>query len=123
MNRGAGPRHTDMGDQTLEAARQGDPGAFERLSERYRRELQVHCYRMLGSVEDAEDAVQETYLRAWSRLDSFAERAPFRAWLYGIATHACLDALRRKKARVWPTDLARPADPTNYPLTALELPW
>jgi RNA polymerase sigma-70 factor (ECF subfamily) len=112
-----------MGDQTLEAARQGDPGAFERLSERYRRELQVHCYRMLGSVEDAEDAVQETFLRAWSRLDSFAGRAPFRAWLYGIATHACLDALRRKKARMWPTEVAEPAEPGDYVLAEAGQPW
>lgn len=107
----------------MDAARAGDHGAFARLAEPHRRELHVHCYRMLGSVEDAEDAVQETYLRAWSRLGSFAGRAPFRAWLYGIATHACLDALRRKKARLWPTDLAEPADPRNYALSAVELPW
>src|ERR671930_787745 len=78
---------------------------------------------MLWSVEDAEDAVQETFLRAWARLDSFAGRAPFRAWMYGIATHACLDALRRKKARVWPTDLSEPADPSSAPTPPVELPW
>jgi RNA polymerase sigma-70 factor (ECF subfamily) len=110
-------------EQLVAAARAGDERAFARLAEPYRRELQVHCYRMLGSIEDAEDAVQESYLRAWARLESFAGRAPFRAWLYGIATHACLDALRRKKARVWPTDLAGPADPANYPLAQVELPW
>jgi RNA polymerase sigma-70 factor (ECF subfamily) len=110
-------------DALVDAARAGDDTAFARLAEPYRYELQVHCYRMLGSVEDAEDAVQETYLRAWSRLSSFAGHAPFRAWLYGIATHACLDALRRKKARVWPTDLAGPADPANYRLAGVELPW
>ncbi|MFL6072000.1 MAG: RNA polymerase subunit sigma-70 [Mycobacteriales bacterium] len=112
-----------MDEVLVEAARAGDHGAFARLAEPYRRELHVHCYRMLGSMEDAEDAVQETYLRAWTRLDSFAGRAPFRAWLYGIATHACLDALRRRKARVWPTDVAGPADPRSEPLPPAEVPW
>jgi RNA polymerase sigma-70 factor (ECF subfamily) len=67
--------------------------------------------------------VQETYLRAWARLDTFAGRAPFRAWLYGIATHTCLDALRRRKARVWPTDVSAPADPARRPTPPVELPW
>src|SRR5919197_3637904 len=107
----------------VDAARAGDDAAFARLAEQYRHELQVHCYRMLGSIEDAEDAVQETYLRAWARLDSFAGRAPFRAWMYGIATHSCLDALRRKKARVWPTALPEPADPSGSPSPPVELPW
>ena len=96
---------------------------FAQVVEPFRRELQVHCYRMLGSIEDAEDAVQETLLRAWSRLDSYAGRASFRAWLYGIATHACLDALRRRKARSWPTDVAGPADPRHYELASLDVPW
>jgi len=78
---------------------------------------------MLGSIEDAEDAVQETYLRAWARLDSFAGRASFRAWLYGIATNACLDMLRRRKARQWPTDVAGPADPGSEPAPAAEMAW
>lgn len=107
----------------VEAARAGDQVAFARLVEPLRHELQVHCYRMLGSIEDAEDVVQETLLRAWTRLSTFEGRAPLRAWLYGIATHACLDALRRRKARVWPTDLAGPADPRHYRLAPLELPW
>jgi RNA polymerase sigma-70 factor, ECF subfamily len=123
MSEGAGVRHTDVSQSLVDAARAGDQGAFARLAEPYRHELQVHCYRMLGSVEDAEDAVQETYLRAWTRLASFAGRAPFRAWLYGIATHACLDALRRKKARSWPTELAAPADPNNYSLGSIDVPW
>ncbi|GAA2707159.1 RNA polymerase subunit sigma-70 [Actinoplanes palleronii] len=66
---------------------------FEGLAERHRRELHVHCYRMLGSFEDAEDTVQETFLRAWRRRETFEGRSTFRAWLYRIATNACLDLL------------------------------
>ncbi|WP_410643236.1 RNA polymerase subunit sigma-70 [Amycolatopsis sp. lyj-346] len=69
--------------------------AFSGLAERHRRELHVHCYRMLGSFEDAEDTVQETFLRAWRRRETFAGRSTFRAWLYGIATNACLDLLAK----------------------------
>jgi RNA polymerase sigma-70 factor (ECF subfamily) len=107
----------------VDVARAEDHGDFERLAEPHRRELQVHCYRMLGHIEDAEDAVQETYLRAWARLDSYAGRASFRAWLYGIATHVCLDALRRRKARVWPSEISAPGDPAKDPSPPVELPW
>jgi RNA polymerase sigma-70 factor (ECF subfamily) len=123
MNLAVPARLIYVDDSTVVAARAGDQAAFARLTEPYRRELQVHCYRMLGSVEDAEDLVQETFLRAWARLDSFAGRSTFRAWLYGIATHACLDALRRAKTRAWPVDLAAPVDPATAVLSPVELPW
>jgi RNA polymerase sigma-70 factor (TIGR02960 family) len=73
---------------------------FEALFERHRREIHVHCYRMLGSFEGAEDLVQETFLRSWDRRESFGGGLNFRAWLYRIATNACLDQLRRDKRRV-----------------------
>jgi RNA polymerase sigma-70 factor (ECF subfamily) len=86
--------------QFMEAARIGDAGAFALLTERYRRELQVHCYRMLASYEDAQDMTQETFLRAWDRRESFQGRASLRTWLYRIATNACLDFLDKRRDRV-----------------------
>ena len=74
-----------------------DEQAFSGLAERHRRELHVHCYRMLGSFEDAEDTVQETFLRAWRRRETFEGRSTFRAWLYRIATNACLDLLAKSR--------------------------
>jgi RNA polymerase sigma-70 factor, ECF subfamily len=79
----------------LAAARAGDEAAFSGLTERYRKQLQVHAYRMLGSLDDAEDMVQETFLRAWRSRETFEGRASWRAWLYGIATNACLDFLTK----------------------------
>src|ERR671934_2739301 len=88
----------------LAAAQAGDERAFCRLVGPYRHALEVHCYRMLGSAQDAEDVVQETLLRAWRRRETFQGRATIRAWLYGIATNACLDALERRSRRLLPPD-------------------
>ena len=87
-----------MSTAEVTAARAGDESAFSALVDRHRGELQVHCYRMLGSFEDSEDLVQETFLRAWRKRESFQGRSSFRAWLYRIATNACLDALERRPA-------------------------
>src|ERR687886_914855 len=83
----------------LARARAGDEDAFRALTDPHRRELQLHCYRILGSVQDAEDMVQETLLAAWRGLDRFEERASLRAWLYRIATNRCLNALRDSSRR------------------------
>jgi RNA polymerase sigma-70 factor, ECF subfamily len=95
--------------------------AFDEDLEHYRRELRVHCYRMLGSFDEAEDLVQETFLKAWRARDSFAGRSSLRTWLYKIATNACLDA--RRPRRVLPSDLEPPSPrvPTRAPQP--ELPW
>ncbi len=89
----------EEGPAAVAAARAGDEAAFGGLAERYRPALLVHCYRMLGSLEDAEDAVQEALLRAWRRRRTFEGRSSFRAWLYGIATNASLDAVAQKRRR------------------------
>ncbi len=117
-----------MGDQRetgalVATAQAGDQDAFAALTGRYRREIQVHCYRMLGSIEDAEDAVQETLLRAWRKRETFGARSTFRAWLYGIATNTCLDALERRSRRFMPPDIALAADPLAIPAPASEIPW
>ena len=95
----------------LESARQGDEDAFRRLLEPHRTELHAHCYRMLGSVHDAEDAVQDALLRAWRGLPRFEARSSLRAWLYRIATNACLTAIERRPARVLPLAYGPPSDP------------
>ena len=101
----------------LTAARAGDQEAFAQLVEPYRKQLMVHCYRILGSFEDAEDMLQETLVRVWKRLDSFEERSTLRAWLYKIATNASLDALDSRRVRGLPKELYARGDPTQ-PLPA-----
>jgi RNA polymerase sigma-70 factor (TIGR02960 family) len=98
-------------------ARAGDGQAFRALTEPYRRELQVHCYRMLGSVQDAEDAIQDTMLTAWQGLGGFEGRASIRTWLYRVATTRCLDALRaakRRPAKEWNIPEVEPPQPTGF---------
>jgi RNA polymerase sigma-70 factor (ECF subfamily) len=103
----------------------GEESAFAALVEQHRRELQVHCYRMLGSLDEAEDLVQETFLRAWRGRASFTfdGRSSLRAWLYRIATNACLDVLRSRPRRVVPQEVAEAADPAASPAPPLDLPW
>jgi RNA polymerase sigma-70 factor (ECF subfamily) len=100
-----------------------DESAFSELVERHRPELHVHCYRMLGSFEDSEDLVQETFLRAWRSRKTFEGRSTFRAWLYRIATNACLDALQRTPRRLLPSQLGPPANPPLPVEPPVDLPW
>ena len=87
------------------AAFANDEAAYRALVEPHRRELHAHCYRMLGSVQDAEDALQDALLRAWRALDRFEGRSSAKSWLYKIATNTCLDVLARRGKRVLPIDL------------------
>lgn len=101
--------------ELLVAARNGDQDAFGKLVEPYVRELQAHCYRMLGSYVDAEDALQDTLLRAWRGLGRFERRSTLRSWLYRVATNSCLRAIERRPTRVLPLDYAPAADPHDGP--------
>ena len=104
-------------------ALRGDGDAFAAATGRFRRELEVHAYRMLGSAEDAEDAVQETFLRAWRRRETFRGQATLRAWLYGIATNASLDLLERRSRRLLPQLVSKPTDPDALPAPTGEVTW
>ena len=111
--------------ERLAAARSGDEHQFGELTEPYRRELQVHCYRILGSLHESEDMVQETMLKAWRRLNTYEGRASFRSWLYKIATNSCLDFLDQQKIRrLLPFEKLSPSDPQTPILPpAPEITW
>src|SRR5256885_12391112 len=105
------PQERDL----LQAARRGDEGAFGRLVEPYRGQLHAHCYRMLGSVHDAEDSLQDALLRAWKGLGRFEGRSSLRSWLYTIATNTCLNAIAARPKRVLPVDYGPAFDPHTAP--------
>jgi RNA polymerase sigma-70 factor (TIGR02960 family) len=109
-----------LGESTLARARAGDDEAFRALTDPHRRELQLHCYRILGSMQDAEDLVQETLLAAWRNLEAFEGRASVRAWLYRIATNRCLNALRARSRR--PREV-RAMDDSPAPTRRIEPIW
>ena len=118
--------HREIDENALvPAAIAGDERAFTTLTRRYRRELHVHCYRMLASFEDAEDLVQETFLKAWQKRETFQGRASFRAWLYRIATNACLDFLARHERQVVEVDVrgASSEEPRKVPHVAWLQPY
>src|SRR5262249_22633191 len=96
----------------VDAARGGDEDAFRQIVEEYRPALLAHCYRMLGSLHDAEDALQDTLLRVWRGLPEFEGRRALRTWLHRVATKACLDASARRPKRVLPIDYGPPTAPT-----------
>lgn len=109
-----------MSEELVERARRGEEAAFTEIADRHRAELQLHCYRILGSTQDAEDVVQETLLAAWRSLDGFEARASIRTWLYRIATNRCLNALRDRGRRPQepppppPAGTPEPPPPTRF---------
>src|ERR1700760_3343711 len=98
------------------------PGLEQRL-EQHRSELTGYCYRMLGLPFEAEDAVQDTFLRAWRAFDRFEGRAAFRSWLYRIATNVCLDMLNSRNRRARPMDLGGASEPVEASLNTPDIPW
>src|SRR3982751_460644 len=101
-------------EQTLASARGGDEAAFRELTDHYRRELQLHAYRIVGSAQDAEDLLQETLLAAWRGLEQFEGRSSVRSWLYRIATNRSLDALRARRRRAEAQTIAQMPEPTRW---------
>src|ERR1700683_4117007 len=118
-------REDEADEATLrKRARDGDEVAFGELVSAYRGELRAYCYRMLGSVHDAEDALQDALLRAWRGLDRFEGRSSLRSWLHTIATNASLRPIERRPKRVLPIDGGPPGDPSRRPAGALvESSW
>jgi RNA polymerase sigma-70 factor (ECF subfamily) len=112
-----------LDQQLIAAAASGDSAAFSALAERHRAELQVHAYRMLGSLEDAQDAVQEALLRAWRSRETYDGRSTFRAWLYRITTNACLRMLERRPRRLVPYEATTAAEVGARPVPPADLPW
>ena len=119
------PNPNPIEAERLPATRRGDSQAFSELTDPHRRELQVHCYRILGSLHEAEDMVQETMLHAWKRLDTYEGRASFRSWLYKIATNVCLDLLDSKRSRRLLPPQSTPASNPNEQIAppSPELTW
>ena len=117
------PESTVVDQALLETAREGDESAYAQLVEPHRSELHAHCYRMLGSVQDAEDALQEALLRAWKALPKFEGRSSLRSWLYRIATNTSLDAIERRPKRILPIDYGPPADDAVVGEPLVESVW
>jgi RNA polymerase sigma-70 factor, ECF subfamily len=109
---------------STQRAAPSDPAGFAARTEPFRRELLAHCYRLLGSHQEAEDVVQETYLRAWRARGEFEGRSSLRVWLYRIATNACLTALHQRSRRALPSGLGAPSDDPDVPVSdAADVSW